>query len=491
MAEPFKASQGSMYVQQNLDAPPEYLGCVDVDALPDPRGAISLIRCRDGNGDYVTVGEKQEEPDAVSTTITSLTYPEFDILDRIRRCAVNLFVTLDCAKRGVFGSWERADILHHAKLVTRTLTNAAMRVATDETLRALEFTGWGVLHLTNHLKLNRQSIAETTDLNAIAVDGAQVCAGDCGAAQDAGDVAFLGGDAPAGSPTSTADIWQTLNGGTWTNTVGGSAHPFAGGYDIAGAAMFDLDRSTKRWLVARESVGGALLQLAYSDDAGDTWTRVNVGAVNGEGVASAKALFARDRSHLWVATSAGNVYFSADGGVSWTLQAGAAVAGGSVQLNVIRFIDVDNGYAAGNTGVLIKTNDGGDSWAAVTAPASDNLTALEVFSPYHVMVGTNADGLYATFDAGAQWSSKTFSGQSTGGTVKALLGYGDLVVTLIHNPATGQGYFHRSIDGGNSWERKVTPVNAGLNDFALVDANNAYLVGNAYAGTGVVIKITD
>lgn len=496
MSEPLNASQGSLFVQLTPGTAPEYLGCADVDAIPDPRGGISLVRCRDANGDYLTIGETRTAPDTVTTTVTALVYPDADILDDLsdRHCRANIFLMLrDCGKAGQFNNWVRAAVLHHARLTNLTLSNYVMREAADSATRALEFAGWGVRQLRNKLRFSRQAIAETTDLNAIAVDTEELCAGDCSGGQNAGDIAFIGGDAPAGSVLAHADVWHTDDeGGNWVNTTGGAGHPFAAAEDIMAAALFQIDRSTKRWLVAREQVGGEPLKVAYSDDEGASWTLATVGSTNNEGVASAKALFALDRDHIWIGTTAGAIFFSDDGGVTWTEQTGAATADGAASLNAVAFIDTHNGYAVGASGAIIRTDDGGFTWSAVTPPsaaAAANITALAVFSPFRIEIGTGADGLYQTRDAGANWDTKTFTGQSTTGTVKALYPVNDDVVYMAHNPAAGQGYVHRSIDGGHSFERLVTPTNSGLNDLVAWDSNHAFVVGAANGGTGFVALV--
>lgn len=496
--QPLKASQGSLFVQEGAGHAPEYIGCVDVDAIPDPRGGITLLRCRDGNGDFQTVGETQDAPDTVTTTVTAWVYPDADILDRIAddKCQANIFATLrDCGKAGQFHNWVRASVLHHARLTNLTNANFVMREAADAATRALEFAGWGVHQLRNKIKFNRQSVAETTALNALAMDAQTVCAGDCGGVSTAGQKGFAGGDAPAGSPTDRADIWHTINGGTdWENTPGAAGHPFVAGQDILAAALYDIDRATKRWLVAREIVVGEPLKVAYSDDDGDTWTLVTVGATNGEGVTGPKCLIAIDREHIWIATSDGNVYFSDDGGVSFDVQSGAVTADGGASLNAIAFADVDNGYAVGDDAALIKTDDGGLTWEAVTGPdgITDDFTAVAVFSAFRVEIGTDADDVWQTWTGGDEddWEEKTFTGQSNTGTVKVLAPANDLVVFMLHAPLTGQHYVHRSIDGGHSFERLTTPANSGINDLVVINPNLAFVVGEANGGTGFIGKIS-
>lgn len=494
MAEPLKASQGSLFVQTTVGERAEYLGCVDVDAIPDPRGGITLIRCRDGNGEFATIGEIQDAPDVVSTTVTALVYPEADILDELmeRACRANLFVTLtDCGKLGQFNNWARAVVLHHARLTDVSNSNWAMREAGDAATRALGFTGWGVYQLRNRFKVARQAIAETTDLNAIAFDPDTVCSGDCGEAQEFGDFGMIVADAPAGSPGEKADVWHTSDAGAnWDFVSGAAGDPFAPAEDVVAAAIFSVDRATKRRLVVRGPVNGEPIKIAYSDDEGTTWTLVSLPSTNGEGVMGAKALFVMDRDHIWIASDAGSVYFSEDGGLTFTEQTSAAAADSAAQLNAIAFSDVDNGYAVGESAVIIRTQDGGESWNTVAGPAnvSDGFTAVTVFSPFRFIIGTDADGLYQTRDVGDHWHSKTFAGQAGTGTVVALTNFGDSIVFMAQNVLGGQGYLHRSIDGGHSWERVTTPANSGLNDVVNLGANIAYVVGNANGGTGFIAK---
>lgn len=496
MTQPLKASQGSLYLQEAPGSAPEYLGCVDVDAIPDPRGAVTLLRCRDRDGNYQTVGEAQAVPDQPTTTVTAWVYPDADILDRIsdQNCYANLFVTMrDCGKAGVFNNWVRADIMHHARLMNITGANMVMREATEAATRALEFTGWGVYHLRNSFNFARQGIAETVALNAIAFDNQVTCAGDCGDAIALGQIGFAGGDAPAGSPTDRADIWQTDDSGaTWENVTGAPAHPFVAGQDIVAAALFDMDGTTRRWLVAREIVGGEALKVAYSDDSGATWTLVTVGSTVGEGTAGPKALFVLDRDNLWIATTDGAIYKSTDAGATWTEQAAAVIASGGAQLNALQFVDNLRGYAVGDTAIILKTLDGGVTWSVIDGPdgVSSNFTALAVFSQHRIEIGTAADGLYQTQDSGDHWSTKTFTGSVGTGTVKALVAVNDLVVWMLHSPLAGQGYVHRSIDGGHSFERLVTPPNAGLNDLIALGVNAAYTVGEAYSGSAFVAKVS-
>lgn len=494
MSEPLGSKQGSLFIQLNPTDVPEYLGCVDLADIPIPRGDQTLFYCRNRDGIVKAIGATQAVPEQGTTTITVPVYGESNIIDTIvdSNCDVTLYVMLSaCGKLGIFSNYTRGIVLHDVRLTSETWQNTVMRETDEKTLRVLDVAYRGAYNL-RMLTVVKQTIAETRNLNAIVFDMDERCAGnDCGAPKDPNDVGYIGTSGTAGSPTSDADIWETDDEGvTWANATGAVPSPFSGG-NIVSAVMFQVDRDTQRLLVASGVKAGAA-QVAYSDDDGATWTTVTVGATAWEGATHADALFAFDREHIWFATGNGRVYFSDDGGVTWTSQASALTASAGVQLNCVKFSDYDNGFAAGNDDTLIKTVDGGDTWAAITtAPTtSDNITALWVFSKYMLMVGSNADGLWKSLDAGATWTSITFTGQGTTGTVNGLDFVNDHVGFMIHNTSAPLGSVHYTVNGGMSWEKLTTPTNAGLNDVFSIDEHTAYAVGNASGGTGIVLKVS-
>lgn len=491
MSDAFTAKRGGLFIQLRAGDAPEYLGCTDLAAIAEPAGDQGLILCRDGSGDFKTVGQTQGAPGPVTTSVKTLVFPESNILDRIRKCPVNLFALQStCGKINSFTSWKKGAIVHHARVNSRSLENIVMREADDPTMETLDFSGWNPVYRVRDVTVSRQSIAENVELTAIAACSDEVCAGDCGPAGEPGDSMFLGGVAPAGSPTDRADIWCTEDAGNnWTNLPGAAAHPFVAGQDIGAVGCFWIDKTTTRWIAVRASVAGEPLKIAYSDNAGASWTLVTIGAINTEGAAGAGALFVIDREHLWIATTEGNVYFSDDSGITWALQADAATAGGGNSLNAIAFADPDNGWAVGDTDTIIATTDGGDSWGAVVSPTSgDDVLTVAAFSKFRAIIGSDGGDLFQTWDAGVNWTAKAFVDQGTG-EVRALAFLNELTGFMLHNSATPVGAVHRSIDGGHTWQKLPTPTNAGLDALVAVDVNKAFAVGKAQGGTSVVLKI--
>ena len=89
------ARNGALFVQ--TDGPntkPEYVGCVDVDAIAEPGGGIdTLIRCfrADGQG-WETIAATLTPPDPVTTTITALATATQSFLELIKTCPANFFL---------------------------------------------------------------------------------------------------------------------------------------------------------------------------------------------------------------------------------------------------------------------------------------------------------------------------------------------------------------------------------------------------------------
>ena len=134
---------------------------------------------------------------------------------------------------------------------------------------------------------------------------------------------------------------------------------------------------------------------------------------------------------------------------------------------------------------------GGTTWTRLTSPtSSDNVTALEAWTKYRAILGSNAGEVYETWDGGATWESKTYTGQLTTDTVRFIMFVNDLVGFMAVNTNAPLGSVHRSKDGGATWEKLTTPTNAGLNSIEAIDENTAYVAGAASGGTGVILKVS-
>ena len=133
-----------------------------------------------------------------------------------------------------------------------------------------------------------------------------------------------------------------------------------------------------------------------SDDGGDTVSsRTSVPGV----VAGARLVdlwFTSDGTGVAV-TSAGGIYRTTDGAVSWS-----PVGPGEGALNAVFFTDAVNGYAVGN-GLVLRTTDGGLTWQrqAMDGAPPANFTAIRCGTETTCVLSTSAgDQLVRTTDGG-------------------------------------------------------------------------------------------
>ena len=72
-------------------------------------------------------------------------------------------------------------------------------------------------------------------------------------------------------------------------------------------------------------------------------------------------------------------------------------------LNKIEFYNSSIGYAVGDSGAIIKTINGGDSWQVLNSGTTYGLNAIEVISDDHIVVGGFKKLLYSS-DGGSSWN---------------------------------------------------------------------------------------
>lgn len=482
---------GAMWVQ--VDGPntvPQYVGCVDVDALSEPGGGIAeLIRCFrvDGQG-WDTIGSTLTPPDPVTTTITALVSKTQHVLEQIKGCpATFFFLQRETGRADNFTNYVREWILGRGYISERGGENLAMR--DEDTVSTMTFgiTAEPPLYRIFKKVTSRQSVGLATAANAVAYLDDVRCASGSGPARKACKIGFIAGDTPTGSPSGTSDVYYTTDYGlTWAAT---SADPFAASEIIAALAIFAIGANTYRVIAARGTTdAGNPAEIAYSDDDGTTWSTVNVGSSNAQFVYGPGGLFALDQYNIWMVADDGYIYYSADGGATWSAQEEGTAT--TEDLHAVHFANDRVGYAVGTNDAVVRTVDGGFSWSATDADPNSSSTLRTVFTldAQRAWVGTLGGALYYTEDAGATWTQRRFSGDNAG-AVRDVRFVNDLIGFMIHDTGAPVGRVFATVDGGYTWELIATTTNAGLNQLAICDENNAYAAGEVVSGTAALVKV--
>lgn len=484
---------GAVFVQASPGKQPYYIGpCLDAADLPNPKGDVTPIWCLNEYRQYVQIGSAKTAPSNITTTLTSVMEKTANWLERFAEdfCPFVLHYTQSkCGSKGVMGNWERVFSIMVDAVTDDVISNLAMREGGNPTTRAFSITARAGRVDSRELTIGRQTTTEAEALNDIwACD--KRCVGPCGDEIGLGDHLQAAADAVA---AGTANVQTTTNGGsTW---AAAATDPFAADENIMAGVCFPADKDTIRWLVVRDGDAAALLEVAYSDDSGATWTNVTVGSTNDEAGTGPQCLFALDSEHIWLVTDDGNVFFSSDGGLTWTDQGASSASGGNA-LQAIHFVNAFIGYAVGASDTVITTENGGDTWTAATATGGGNtLNTVQVFeSGQRVIVGDNGGDVYVSFDGTTTWSALPagrFAGAGVG-EVQCMHFSTDLTGLMVADNATPVGTVYHTVDGGWSWNALTTPDNDGLNSVIMLSPTLGYAVGEVEAGssTAVILEIT-
>ncbi|ATE61229.1 WD40/YVTN/BNR-like repeat-containing protein [Thauera sinica] len=171
---------------------------------------------------------------------------------------------------------------------------------------------------------------------------------------------------------------------------------------------------------------------------------------------------------VWAAGSRGKIVRSDDGGRTWARQAAPTAE----HLQDIAAWDAQRAVAVGNRGVLLRTEDGGRHWSNVAVPLSAVDNKL-------LRVRTTADGrafavgemgaLLGSRDHGRNWQ-RLMPEQDVGLNGVAVVG--DRVWV-----AGERGLILHSADGGATWVRQPVPVARSLTAVAFRDARRGVAVG--------------
>ncbi len=217
-------------------------------------------------------------------------------------------------------------------------------------------------------------------------------------------------------------IQRTSDGATWTPQYGGTdifsgvsavddLHAWVSGVDLT------LNAGSGQGIIAQTSNGTA-------------WQRTFV--VPGALPTYLNDIWAVDINTIMAVGDRNSVYRSTDGGVSWS----AVVATTAPVSNFRRIIMTDplNGWIVGSNGVIVRTSDGGKTWAQAFSGCISNTTSLN---------GVAAGSANDVWIVGGQGTIKHWTGGST--------------CASLDNVPPGHGITNTSnlygvdVDGKNVW----------------------------------------
>lgn len=459
---------------------PLFVGCADLDEITAPQGGVELIQCFDRWGRWKTKGEKLTAPDAVTLSITSLAFRNRNWLERLRGKFGLIITQVDSGDAlDNFVGRARALIVRECRQTEKAYSGLLNRNTEDDGTRGFSVTSLQPVSEAVMIQGSRYGTAEAEIFSDVAL---------LKSVQGLLPVKY--GVATAEATAGKANVYYTSDGGqTWTACA---AQPFGNTEDIKSCAIIDMGLGVYRLLVGLKAPAGSQGKVAYSDNWGATWTSVNVGgAAAGHGAAQQGALFALDRYHVWLASTLGYIYFSADAGATWTAQTSGTIAVGT--FFCVKFTDDGQyGFAGGANGVVAKTINGGTTWTAATVvTATPDIWCLHVFSSTSLWLGDDDGNIWYSTDAGVTWTKRLGWANAGVGKVQGMDWVNEYVGFIASDNASPVGTIFRTVNGGATWEAVTTPTNSGLTSIAVGDENYAIATGLVNSGTGYLAIVQE
>lgn len=278
------------------------------------------------------------------------------------------------------------------------------------------------------------------------------------------DVGWIAGGSPF---VSGGVVGRTEDGGrTWRYVTGVTK----GGRTSGLAAVHGFDRM-------RACAAGDGIFLTF--DGGASWQRARVTRGSATHLS---ALHFLDGNEGWAAGATG-VFHTVDAGLTWSVVDGDDSAARRANGRVLRFTDSRNGWLAGKHGALLRTRDGGETWARVAVPApagTENppdlwggtwLSAAEAW-----LVGEHGT-ILRTADGGETWSLVEAGPPEAFLTGIAFAGADGWITGFLPEGAA-RSVVYRTRDGGTTWALERTLDGEELRALQVLDASTAWAVGD-------------
>lgn len=168
--------------------------------------------------------------------------------------------------------------------------------------------------------------------------------------------------------------------------------------------------------------------------------------------ATAPILAAAQAGSRTVAVGDHGVILLSDDGVHFRQ---AAVVPYRSLLTTVQFIDARHGFAAGHDGVVLGTQDGGETWSLLrsTPGVEQPILSLRFDSPQHGIAAGLYGWMIETSDAGRSWTERHIGSGDDADRHLFHLFTSPKGTWLI---AAEAGTVYRSADGGKTWESRAT-----------------------------------
>lgn len=258
------------------------------------------------------------------------------------------------------------------------------------------------------------------------------------------------------------EIVKTTNGGgNWTSQVTGTKSALWSLYFVnanIGYAVGNYDSSINCAIILKTINGGS------------SWTK----QVSGTSY-NIYSVFFLNADTGYFAGDGGVIFKTINGGLNWTKQ----ISGTIKTLRSVYFINADTGYVVGIEGTILKTTNGGTNWKSIKPIVNSNVlfSVFFVDSKHGYISGQESLTFYGivlkTNDGGDTWTTTKLNGTSQ----ITSLNFVDSLIGYACGSGYGTGKILMTTDGGNSWNSSYSVGVAPLTTIFFSDENIGYAAG--------------
>ncbi|HZW39501.1 MAG TPA: YCF48-related protein [Ignavibacteriaceae bacterium] len=205
-----------------------------------------------------------------------------------------------------------------------------------------------------------------------------------------------------------------------------------------------------------------------SVDGGVSWSIVNTGKLY-----NFNAVYALSESNIWIACEGGRLLHTQDGGNNLA-EIKIDLAG---SINDIIFTDNLTGFAIGNHGLFLKTNDGGLTWIKQIISSSVTFSKIFIHNNKFYLIG-EAGTLLISADGSNNWNNNLL----TNNILTDITAVNDVIFAAGQN-----GTILKSVDNGITFNKLSTTFTNWIQSIKFFDANYGIAVGYP----GIILTTSD
>lgn len=490
-----KASEWRVFVQEDGSSPANpyvYAGPLELGGISEDLGASTPTYAPSSaqRGQWDIVGTTRGAPALATTDFTQLAdrfLTDFLWNWRKTRCRWNVVIQNgDCGRPDDLDDFDAKVIMRGVEMTAFNPLGVVNPLSGDNEADNQNTGSWSMLGYDRALKLAWGEILDSTILAEVldATYSDHISCGECGTPSDGCQVCYFLTRANTGSPGLSSQVVVSLDGGATgisvdINTLGGvsaSAMAVVGSYLVVIAEL----TTSHHWILLTDLEAGTT-----------NWTQVTGGYVGSNGP---RAIYSKSPAETFIAAQAGYIYKLANPTQSVTVSSDGSVS--SQDLNAIDGFG-QTVVAVGNSNAILLSDDAGDSWSLVTAPAAQagvNINTVSVINKRLWWIGYANGTAYYTLDAGDHWHGVSGSNKVDTAVIAVNhIEFVDEIVGMMAVQITGGSRVYITRDNGNTWHQapyiKALPTAERYNVLRLCDYNNAIGGGRiSSGGDGIAIQ---